>query len=424
MTGRRPGGAPRPPAGRGAGRTAADEPLRVAVAFTRVLRREGLAVPGGAPGRYAEALAAVGLTRPTPVYWAGRATLVRRLEDVPAYDAAFREFWLGDQGHLLAAAPTPEQLVVLSDEPEEPDGPGSDTPDDETPSPVIQLRYSPTEVLRHKDFAECSPAELAEAQRLMAAVRWGGARRRTRRRRPARRRGDWPDLRRTVRHALRTGGEPLGRRWLEPGDRPRRVVFVCDVSGSMAPYSRVLLRFCQVAVVARRRVEVFTIGTRLTRVTRALSVHDPDAALAGAAKAVPDWSGGTRLGEALREFNDRWGARGIARGAVVVILSDGWDRGDPAVLGAEMARLARVAFRVVWVNPLKATPGYAPLVRGMAAALPHVDQFLEGHSLASLEALAEVLSDGGRDGRRGRIGAPGRGRGGGRPDDEGGGRGR
>ncbi|MGH9087534.1 MAG: vWA domain-containing protein, partial [Acidimicrobiales bacterium] len=244
----------------------------------------------------------------------------------------------------------------------------------------------------------CTPDELAEAQRLMASSRWRGERRRTRRRRPARRRGDWPDLRRTVRQALRTGGEPINRRWLAPGDRPRRVVFLCDVSGSMAPYARALLRFLHVAVAGRRRVEAFTIGTRLTRVTRALSQHDPDAALAGAADAVPDWSGGTRLGEALAEFNDRWGIRGLARGAVVIVLSDGWDRGDPAALGREMARLRRVAHRVVWVNPLKGTPGYAPLVRGMAAALPHVDQFVEGHSLASLEALALVLDDAGAAG--------------------------
>jgi len=168
-------------------------------------------------------------------------------------------------------------------------------------------------------------------------------------------------------------------------------VLLCDVSGSMQPYARALLRFLHAAVVGRGRVEAFALGTRLTRITRELSSRDPDAALSGAARAVLDMAGGTRLGEGLRAFNDRWGVRGMARGAVVVVLSDGWDRGDPAALAGQMARLHRVAFRVVWVNPLKASPGYAPLARGMAAALPYVDAFVEGHSLASLEQLVEVI---------------------------------
>jgi hypothetical protein len=174
--------------------------------------------------------------------------------------------------------------------------------------------------------------------------------------------------------------------------RPRRVVLLCDVSGSMEPYARALLRFLHVAVAGRSRVEAFALGTRLTRLTRELATRDPDAALAAAASRVVDWSGGTRLGEGLREFNDRWGVRGMARGAVVVVLSDGWDRGDPDVLADEMARLARVAHRVVWVNPLKASPDYAPLARGMAAALPHVDDFVTGHSVAALEELVEVIA--------------------------------
>jgi len=168
-------------------------------------------------------------------------------------------------------------------------------------------------------------------------------------------------------------------------------VLLVDVSGSMEPYARSLLRFLHVAVMGKGKVEAFALGTRLTRLTRELSRHDPDSALAAAAGAVPDWSGGTRLGQGLRAFNDRYGVRGMARGAIVVILSDGWDRGEPEELAEEMTRLHRVAHRVVWVNPLKATPGYAPLARGMAAALPYVDNFVEGHSLASLEALAEVI---------------------------------
>jgi uncharacterized protein with von Willebrand factor type A (vWA) domain len=224
----------------------------------------------------------------------------------------------------------------------------------------------------------------------MADLRLAGALRSSRRRRPARR--GRPDVRRTVRRALRAGGEPVQRSFVGPSTRPRRVVLLCDVSGSMEPYARALVRFLHTAVVGRGRVEAFALGTRLTRITRELSSRDPDEALAAAAHRVQDWSGGTRLGEGLREFNDRWGVRGMARGAVVVILSDGWDRGDPADLAEQMARLARVAYRIVWVNPLKATPEYAPLARGMAAALPYVDEFVEGHSVAALESLVEVIS--------------------------------
>ena len=195
-----------------------------------------------------------------------------------------------------------------------------------------------------------------------------------------------------MRASLRTGGEPVRRLTTVSSDRPRRVVLLADVSGSMEPYSRALVRFAHVAVAARARVEAFTLGTRLTRLTRELTTRDPDQALARAAAAVPDWSGGTRLGEALRRFNDQWGVRGMARGAVVVILSDGWDRGEPEELVEQMARLRRVAHRIVWVNPLKASPGYEPLARGMAAALPFVDEFVEGHSLDSLEELARIIA--------------------------------
>jgi hypothetical protein len=256
----------------------------------------------------------------------------------------------------------------------------------------VQLRYSPSEVLRAKDFAAYSAEEFDEARRLMADIRLGGALRRTRRPRRSRRSRGRPDLSRTVRRSFRTGGEPVTRSFLESSQRPRRVVLLCDVSGSMEPYTRATLRFLQAAVAGRRRVEAFALGTRLTRLTRELSSRDPDAALRRAASAVADWSGGTRLGEALRTFNDQWGVRGLARGAVIVILSDGWDRGDTTQLTVEMQRLRRVAHRIVWVNPLKASPGYTPVAKGMAAALPFVDELVEGHSLASLEALAGVVA--------------------------------
>lgn len=207
-----------------------------------------------------------------------------------------------------------------------------------------------------------------------------------------RRADDRLDLRRTVQASLRTGGETLSHRWRRRVTTPRRIVLLVDVSGSMESYSRALVRFAHAAVRAGARVEVFTLGTRLTRLTRELTTTDPDVALARAAVAVPDWSGGTRLGESLRAFNDQWGTRGTARGAEVVVLSDGWDRGEPEVLATEMARLSRVAHRIVWVNPLRATPGYEPLARGMAAALPFVDDFVDGHSFDALDRLAEVLA--------------------------------
>jgi uncharacterized protein with von Willebrand factor type A (vWA) domain len=226
----------------------------------------------------------------------------------------------------------------------------------------------------------------------MADLRLAGAPRRSRRLVRSRRRGALPDLRRTVRAALQAGGEPIQRAWREPGEKLRRLVLLLDVSGSMEPYARALVRFVHAAVAGRQKVEAFTLGTRLTRITRELNSRDPDRAMQQAAQRVADWSGGTRLGEGLRAFNDEWGVRGMARGAIVVVLSDGWDRGDPEVLSAQMERLHRVAYKVVWVNPLKVTPGYAPLARGMAAALPYVDDFVEGHSIDALEELARVIS--------------------------------
>jgi uncharacterized protein with von Willebrand factor type A (vWA) domain len=341
----------------------------------------GLDVPVGNVVTFAHALGLVGIGR--------RATLVRRPEDAPAYDRAFDAFWLG-RAPFAFGAPTPVEITVTLDSGEEDAGAEGGEQDQES-VPTMVVRWSPQEVLRHKDFAAYTHAEFEEARRLMADLRLAGALKRSRRLRRSVKAEGRPDLRRTVRRAFRHGGEPIRREFREPGKRPRRIVLISDVSGSMEPYSRALVRFLHAAVVGRGQIEAFALGTRLTRITRELSSRDPDAALAKAAQAVPDWSGGTRLGEGLRAFNDRWGVRGMARGAVVVILSDGWDRGDPAVLAAQMERLSRVAHKVVWVNPLKASPGYAPLAAGMAAALPYVDEFVEGHSLESLEKLAEVI---------------------------------
>jgi uncharacterized protein with von Willebrand factor type A (vWA) domain len=363
---------------------------RIAVAFARILRGAGLDVPVGRAVTFAEALTLTGVDRSGAVYWAGRTTLLARPEDIPVYDKAFSAFWRGRTTLTLDTADPVELTIVLDTEDEPPPGEGDEPT--ETDGPTLVVRWSQQEVLRQKDFAAFTSAEFEEARRLMADLRLHGARRRSRRRRPTRKAEGRPDLRRTVRRSLRSGGEPIRRAFSAPGTRPRRIVLICDVSGSMEPYSRALVRFLHAAVVGRGRIEAFALGTRLTRITRELSSRDPDAALAKAARSVPDWSGGTRLGEGLRAFNDQWGVRGMARGSVVVILSDGWDRGDPALLAEQMQRLQRVAYRTVWVNPLKASPGYAPLAAGMAAALPFVDEFVEGHSIDSLQKLAEVIS--------------------------------
>ena len=263
---------------------------------------------------------------------------------------------------------------------------------DERGDPV-PAAYSDEELLRDKDFATYTDAERALARRLLARIAARSPQRMSRRSRPTRRRREVHDLRATVRASLSHGGELMERRYREPGLKPRRIVLVCDVSGSMAPFARMLLQYLQASVAARARVEAFVFGTRLTRVTRDLEGRDPDRALQRAAERVTDWSGGTRIGAALAELNREHGRR-IGRGAVVVILSDGWDRGDPELLGEEMARLRRTAHRLVWLNPLAADPRYEPLTRGMRAALPHVDHLLPGHSIASLESLADLMEEG------------------------------
>jgi uncharacterized protein with von Willebrand factor type A (vWA) domain len=369
---------------------------RIAVAFCEVLRAQDVPVPLGSAITFVEALGEVGIDTRAAVYWAGRATLVRGPDQIAAYDRAFAAFWLQRETiHTLQTITPPVALALDADTGDTGDT-GDDAPADEEADtrPTKVVRYSAVEQLRHKDFATYTHGEFDEARKLMADLRIAGARRRSRRlRRPANktRHTAHPDLRRTVHRSLKMHGEPLQRLFLEPTDRPRRLVLLCDVSGSMGSYTRALLRFLHAAVLGRRKVEAFALGTRLTRLTRELNNHDPDAALAAAGEAVDDWSGGTRLGPALREFNDRYGVRGMARGALVVVLSDGWDRGDPDELAIQMQRLHRVAHRVIWVNPLKASDGYAPLARGMAAALPHVDEFVEGHSLAALERLVDVI---------------------------------
>ena len=365
------------------------DPETIAVSFSRVLRGAGLDVPVDSVVLFVRALGELSLTARNQVYWAGRATLVRRHEDIGVYDRAFAVFW---EQHFANQPPdevVERSLTLIADADDQADGGDMQSSDEH-----VQLRFSRHEVLRDKDFRECTSDELAELDHLIAALRLAGARKPSLRLETTKHRGVALDMRRTVRTALARYGEPITLHRRDHSLQHRRLVVLLDISGSMEPYARALVRFMHGAVVGRRRVEAFVVGTRLTRITRELSNRDPDVALKRASRSATDWSGGTRLGECFAEFNDRWGTRGMARGADVVVLSDGWDRGDPELLGEQMQRLGRVAHRIIWVNPLKVTPGYAPLARGMAAALPHVDLFLEGHSLGSLEQLAKALSRG------------------------------
>ena len=339
---------------------------------------------------FVQALGWVGLSERHSVYWAGRATLISDPEDIELYNRAFEVFWERKRPSGLDVELPAISVSIATDSDEE--AADVDPEIDEDHGPTLQLRYSPTETLKDKDFAECDEQELDELRRLMGSLRFTSSLRPSRRRLPAKYQTRHPDMRRTLRSAISMGGEPIHRKFVQRDRRPRRLVLLIDVSGSMEPYARALIRFAHATVVGRTRVEAFAIGTRLTRITRELSSRDPDAALRAASGAITDWSGGTRLGATLKEFNELWGLRGMARGAIVVLLSDGWDRGEPELLGEQMQRLHRVSHRQVWVNPLKHTPGYAPLAGGMAAALPHTDDFIEGHSFESLERLAEAVS--------------------------------
>jgi len=341
-----------------------------------------------------KALSAVDPVDREAAYFALRATLCSRHEDLAAFDAAFAEWF------LPAPAPPPEpppgldevaRLVLPRTAVPGPAG----MPELEADAEVVPSAWSDVDLLRDKDFAEYTDEERRRARRVMRRLAGAVPTRPSRRTRKARRRGAAPpagrlDLRGTMRASMRTAGDPFERHWREPGERPRPLVLVCDVSGSMEPYARMLLAYMQACVAARRRVEAFVFGTRLTRVTAELRGRDPDAALERAAGAARDWSGGTRIGEALATLNREHGRR-LGRGAVVVLLSDGWDRGEPDQLEREVARLARCSHRLIWLNPLKAHPDYQPLTRGMRAALPHVDEFMAANSLASLEELAEAL---------------------------------
>jgi uncharacterized protein len=369
-----------------------DVVLERMVGFGRVLRSAGLEV---GPGRLQDALRGlevVGLDRRDDVFHALRATLVARREDMDAFDAAFAAYWEAAPG-----APPPETGVEVPRlEPStapppvarEPDATGDESGEEST----TVLAASPDERLRRRDFADMTVAELRRLRRLMERLPDATPTRRSRRLR-AGSSGEVLDARRTLQRAIRTEGLPLDPAFRRRKQVPRKLVFLCDVSGSMEPYARAVVMFLQAVTVTGRRVEAFAFGTRITRLTPHLRKLDPARALAGAGGLMPDWGGGTRIGDSLRRYNDVWGRRGMTRGAVVVIVSDGWERGDLTLLDTELARIARQAHRVVWVNPLKGHTGFAPLAGGMRVALRHADVFVEGHNLVALEALADVLSE-------------------------------
>jgi uncharacterized protein with von Willebrand factor type A (vWA) domain len=371
-----------------------DAVVRKLVTFGRVLREAGVEV---GPGRIQDALRAldeVDLRRRDEVHAALACTLVARRDDLEVFDRAFRA-WFERDPTRLGGRP-PDLGIGIEERPPPPPAPsgGQDDDardaDDEQEQPDVLAAYSADERLRERDFSTLSRAELLRLRRLMDRLV------RVLPTRPSRRLelasdGTRIAPRETLRRAMRREGEAVERAFRRPKRVERRVVFLCDVSGSMEPYSRALVLFLQAAVAAGRKVEAFTFGTRLTRLTPYLGGYDPEASLERAARAVPDWAGGTRIGDALRAFNDVYGRRGLTRGSIVVIVSDGWERGDVTTLREEMARLRRRCHAIIWVNPLKGTEGYEPLAAGMAAALPYVDVFLPGHNLHALESLADAL---------------------------------
>ena len=390
-------------------------------AFGRRLHEAGVPVTAERSARLASALT---LTRPvsrTRLYWTARAVMVSDAAQVRAFDRVFfsvfgsrvdkpdaqderRDAARGDDAPGAATAPGGGEPPAGADGAPATagregarqggragGGSAHDTDADAAAEALVPVAASDEERLREKRFDALEPGELAQLYVLMTRIRLATPTRTTRRAERARH-GEHIDLRRTLRGALRTGGDPVSLAHRRRRVVPRRLVLLCDISGSMEPYARAYLQFL---TCAGSHAEAFVFATRLTRITRALATRSPDRAIARAAAAAPDWSSGTRIGEALRAFNDRHGRRGMARGAVIVILSDGWERGEPELVGREMARLSRLAHRIVWVNPRVAAEGFVPRAGGMVAALPYIDALVSGHSLAALTEVAEAI--GGRD---------------------------
>ena len=378
-------------------------------AFGRRLHAAGLPVTAERAVAFAQALT---LTRPVSrrrLYWTARGVFVIDRAEVRVFDAVFREVF-----GAAAASAAPKALpdAEVRTEPAPPDDrpdaerTGSTTrselaglatsptggPDEDPDAPQIPVPLSPSdeEIFRSRRFDELTALELSQLSELMARMRLAAPLRRTRRAERYRH-GERIDLRRTLRRSLRSGGDPVHLRRRRRRIVPRRIVLLCDISGSMEPYARAYLQFLACAARAGPNAEAFVFATRLTRVTRALGSRNPARAIQNAAAAAPDWSSGTRIGDALKEFNDRHGRRGMARGAVIVILSDGWERGDPDVVAREMERLSRLAHRIVWVNPRAAAEEFVPRAGGMAAALPYVDALVSGHGIDALDEVIDAI---------------------------------
>ncbi len=360
----------------------------ILLGFARALRAAGVPVTQDRAQTYLDAAAVVGLDDRRATYAAGRATLCSSPDDLVRYDQVFEAYFNARDG-LPRARPATASVPAYPDLPLSEQAAGGES---EAAEDVVRAMASDTEVLRHRDLATLSAAEKHRLAGMFATLHPRPPMRRTSRHQHWHR-GD-VDASRTLRASLRRMGEPAAIEWRRRGTKPRRVVLLVDVSGSMSGYADALLRLAHRMVVASPRgsVEVFAVGTRLTHLTRALRSRDAERALVNAGETVPDWSGGTRLGETMKVFLDRWGRRGLARGSVVVVFSDGWERGDAGLLGVQMTRLRRIAHRVVWVNPHRGKTGYEPVQQGVLAALPHCDDFLAGHSLATFAELVEVVA--------------------------------
>jgi uncharacterized protein with von Willebrand factor type A (vWA) domain len=358
------------------------DPMAGLVGFAAALRVAGLPCDAQRVQAYLGAVGEIDIADPNQLYWAGRLTLCAEPDDLPRYDDAFAAWFTGAERatrRTTVQRPREVTMAALTDV-DGGNGDGQQRPDE------LKVAASDTEILRHRDISQLTSVEREHLRELMATLHLAPPLRRAMRLRPHRRgRLDSARILRTMRA---TGGEPMRLAYRNRTRRPRRVVLLLDISGSMTPYADALMRFAHAVVrAAPATTEVFTVGTRLTRLSRQLRARDPQEALTAASRAVPDFAGGTRLGETVRVFLDRWGQRGLARRAVVVLFSDGWERGDASLLGEQLARLRRLAHRVLWVNPHAGRDGYAPVQSGIAAALPHVDRLLAGHSLATLEDL-------------------------------------
>jgi hypothetical protein len=372
--------------------------------FGRLLRGLGMDVNPGRMIDLVSVLDLISLNRKDDVHGAMRSLLVHKREEFALFDAAFEAFWrdgLGEWKDVDLDAfnrPPPRSKrprttpPPLNEQDAEDDAPNNQSTNNQQPILMVTRTYSDREVLRHKNFGELSGEELNDIKRLMRELVWNLGERRTRRYEPGR--GALFDMRRTMRRNLKHGGEMMQWDMRSPKIKPRPLVIIADISGSMERFTRLLLHFLYSLVegLTNQTVESFVFSTRLTRITRQLRNRDVDAALSEVSKVVTDWNGGTRIGESMKTFNFEWGRRALGHGAVVLVISDGWDRGDPNLLGAEMARLHRSCHRLIWLNPLLGSPEYEPLTRGMQAALPHCDDFLPVHNLKSLEELAEKLN--------------------------------